>query len=508
VWVSTGETRRRIAWAGAVLGAVLGVSCLTGARADAAPPSAIGQESVSWVAVSPAYAHSGLVVAAASPMTTCGADCNHLWVSHDGGGSWTRVAATGWGGGRPAVAADSTGREVIYAATGTALQRSDDAGVSWHDVGPAAYGSTPSPQYSRDATLAAAGPQDYLVAAGAQRQVPGSGGAATDLAFAFAPDFPSSGSFPAALLASRDGSGLPVIERCDANLRCSGAATLAGATTFSSPVTLLPAGDYATTGSVFAQSGRGIYKSLDGGTSFAPLAVVNAQGAKAVATPMLALAPGYRDAGPVRTVYAAVLEAFQGQGTSNTAGGVFRSDDAGATWHAAGSGPLSGGATAVAVAPDGRLFAGYLNGAAGVQGTAGLLCSADGGATWQATCTPVGARQQAAASPAAPAPALHASSTSTCAAACPAAVVPQTAAAAAAVPSVVQGASAPSSSIPDGAGGSTNREPAAIPAQAMGAGTTASGGSSWRVPALIAAVLLLAASTAPRLWRRFGRGRG
>jgi hypothetical protein len=228
---------------------------------------------------------------------------------------------------------------------------------------------------------------DYLVLnGGATQPITGSGRSLADLEFMYSPSFPSGGAHAPALLSGADlHTGLPVIQRCDARLACSGATTLAGASTFSIPVALLPSTSYASDGVVYAQSGRGIYKSVDGGTSFAPLSV-GQPGASATATPMLALAPGYRDAGPVRTAYAAVLQAFISGTTSHSAGGIYRTTDAGATWRPIGSpGPFDQGATAVAVAPDGRIFAGY----EGSAGHAGLVCSTDAH-TWQAACPAVG----------------------------------------------------------------------------------------------------------------------
>jgi hypothetical protein len=140
---------------------------------------------------------------------------------------------------------------------------------------------------------------------------------------------------------------------------------------------------------VFAQTGRGLYKSLDGGINFAPLAI-GVAGATATATPMLALSPGYREAGPTRTAYAAVLQIFNDPAhpeRAHNAGGVYRSTDGGATWaRVDSSGLLGAGTTAVAVAPDGRLFAGYLG---AVHASSGLLCSVDGGKTWRAACPSV-----------------------------------------------------------------------------------------------------------------------
>src|SRR5258706_12112915 len=60
------------------------------------PPSAIGNEAVQELAVSPAYVHSGLVLAAATTTLGCSSDCTHLWRSVDGGSHWQRAGANGW----------------------------------------------------------------------------------------------------------------------------------------------------------------------------------------------------------------------------------------------------------------------------------------------------------------------------------------------------------------------------------------------------------------------------
>ena len=363
------------------------------AAAAAATPSAIGDTSVQWITVSPAYARSGLVVAMGSPLKQCSQNCVHLWVSHNGGASWSQSPARNWAGGRPLIALDGSGREVMLAATGGALQASTNGGADWQTL--ALNGSTLpaiSPSYASSGAVAVANPQghDYVFSGGASHPVSGSGGSYVDLEFMYAP---SAGHFAPALLSAEDGhSQLPVVEQCSASFSCSSPTSLAGSTTFSAPASLLPSTDYANDGTVFAQTGRGIYKSTDGGAAFAPLAIVPSNGASATATPMLALAPGYRESGPVRTAYAAVFQVFTGDPhNAHSGGGVFETNDGGTTWRALGSpSPLDGGVFSVAVAPDGRLFAGY-TGESQNNASAGLLCSQDGGASWHATCSPVGA---------------------------------------------------------------------------------------------------------------------
>lgn len=362
---------------------------VTPAAAAPAMPSGIGNLSVAWLAVSPAFDRTGLVVALAG---TC---AHHacLWVSRDGGDRWVRSAAAGWAGGRIFIGLSPSGAEILYAESSQTLQESLNDGATWVPAGPAGS-PTPVPGHPGEVAVASGVTgTDYLLGPSGRHPVTGSGGSYADLSFAFAPGYPSAGGYPPALLAAANrSSGLPVIEQCTAALACHGSATLAGAQTFSAPgMQLFPAGDYASSGVVFARTGRGLYESRDGGSSFTPVPVGDPS-ATATATAMLALSPGFTSAGPVRTMYVALLQIFQDHAdpsASHSGGGIYRSDNAGLSWSRVGSpSPLDEGATAVAIAPDGRLFAGYVN---PTSGTAGLLCSTDQGNSWQATCPPVGA---------------------------------------------------------------------------------------------------------------------
>jgi hypothetical protein len=373
--------------------------CLAGTPARAAdpttaagPPSAIGSESPAWIQAAPNYTRTGLVIAVAGPTASCTTGCNHLWVSHDGGATWHRAAGNNWDGGRPAIAVDGRGHDVLFSDTSKALMRSDDAGDNWVAVGQAGE-PTIAPSYPTDGAVAVAVPQggDYLLTNSGQSPLPGSGGSVYDFSFAYAPSYPSTGRYSPVLMTAEDRKQrLPIIQQCTKAFACSGSSTLAGAVYFSSPVTLHPSTAYATDGTVFAQSGRGIYKSVDGGISFALLSIGDPT-ATATATPMLALAPSYSEHGATRTAWAAVFQIFQNQSDpkkSHPGGGIFRTDDGGTTWHAQDTpGPFDGGSEAMAVGSDGRLFAGYVG---GTSAHAGLLCSTDGGSTWQAACPKVG----------------------------------------------------------------------------------------------------------------------
>src|SRR5258708_38669864 len=89
-----------------VVALVLSGTAVMGSRpasAAAASPSAIGNETVQGISVSPLYEQTGLVVAAATDLSCGGksSDCVHLWVSHNGGNTWRKAAAADWDHGIP-----------------------------------------------------------------------------------------------------------------------------------------------------------------------------------------------------------------------------------------------------------------------------------------------------------------------------------------------------------------------------------------------------------------------
>jgi hypothetical protein len=491
---------RRLAASVAALAAGLAAFSGTSAAhaatpAPTPPPSAIGSESPAWIQAAPNYQRTGLVVAVASSTSGCSGPCTHLWVSHDGGGAWRRAAGQGWDGGRVVVAADARGHDVLYAASGSGLLRSDDAGDTWIMVGP---NGTPaiSPTYATDggsvATAVAQG-GDYVLRGSARASISGSNGSLVDMSFAYTSSFPSGGKYPPLLLTAEDKQQhLPVIQQCAANYACTGAATLSGAVYFSSPVTLLPSSDFANDGAVFAQSGRGIYKSTNGGQAFA-LIPLGDPSATATATPMLALAPGYREGGPDRTAWAAVFQIFQNKSDpkqSRAGGGIFRTEDGGTTWHAlAAPGPFDGGAMSVAAAPDGRMFGGYVG---GTTGHSGLLCSTDRGDTWQPSCPPLGS----AANDPGPAPGSVQACTTCSHPSAPSAVAQASSGAAQSSPGGINGLSVP------GAPGSGGNEAAPSNQRQVASAQSSNSGGRWTLAAAGIAIALAATALGARRRRR------
>lgn len=371
----------------AVVAAILATAAGGAAASPPSSPSGIGSENVLGIAIAPDFVHSGLAAVQSTPLAQCSSDCHHLWVTHDGGATWHRPASRGWNGVYVNIGRDKSGNDVLFDGLGP-LQISTDGGEDWTTIaGPTGFTSV-APSFGSDGSVAIAGVSkgDYLYRDGKLTQVTGSGGAYYDYGFMFAPStVPGSPFAPVLLSASDDHASVPYIEQCDTSLKCSTPVAIANAGPFAVPVSLLPSADYGHDGTVFARAGRQAFKSITGGASFTPLTIVS-DGATVQTVPMMALAPGYAEHGAVRTAYAAIFEEFTGKTSGHTAGGVFQSTDGGATWARLGSpSPLDNGADAVAVAPNGRLFAGYLT-----NGAAGLLCSGDGGASWQASCSPLG----------------------------------------------------------------------------------------------------------------------
>jgi hypothetical protein len=139
---------------------------------------------------------------------------------------------------------------------------------------------------------------------------------------------------------------------------CSKAGPLVGSTGTPS---LMTSRTYPTTGVAFAWQLSRLYRSVNRGVSFAPLALP---------------APG--DIKSLSEDGSGGLYLALSNGAS--AGGLFVSHDAGTTWTRLGAGSaLARGATAVMPLPDGHLLAGPAGG--------GLLCSGDGGATWANRCS-------------------------------------------------------------------------------------------------------------------------
>lgn len=361
------DGRRRLAVAAI---AALSYMTLTSQSLQAASdsaPSAIGDEVPLWMAVSPDYTHTHTIAVLAAAMG-CAGQCMHLWVTHDDGASWND-APLSFDAVHVALLTDGSMHDSIVVASST-LERSDDDGATWQDVG--ARG-VPAPLGGDRVLVAVPGGSDYALTPGGTAPVVGSGGTAVDASFA-----PSQGG-TTLLATSNPRTGADIVERCDASMRCAGLAALPGAR--GQDLSIALDSRFAEDGIAFTRTATALYRSTDAGRSFVPLPLPSLQAASYTAVAALTTVPS-EAIGHDGLVVALLGFVHPAMGPGSTVGGIFRSDDLGATWHTLASGTaFDHGATAVVAAPDGRLFAGYID----ARGNAGLECS-DDGRTWQARC--------------------------------------------------------------------------------------------------------------------------
>jgi photosystem II stability/assembly factor-like uncharacterized protein len=354
---------------------------------------------VQSIAVSPLYSTTGVVVVAGVALN-CQRDCQRLWRSPDGGVTWQRARAAGWNGGPVAVAAIDGQHQRLFTETQAGLMSSDDLGDTWSTFGPTGFADV-SPDYPTTHRVAIAGQHDYLLDSSGPHPVSGSSGVGDDIAFMLSPGLRGQrGDHPPALLAANVKSTSTVeVLTCDGSLTCAepGAPLAVVKDSFGLAIQFVPSPRFQDDGVVFAVSSEGVEKSSDGGRSFTPLGIGDPH-ATTTGVGAMALAPDFT-ASAHPTAYVALLQTVVTPGAPNPdsssarqEGGIYVTRDGGGSWAALGSSiKLSQGATAVAVAPDGRIFAGYL--ASPTDG--GLLCSASGGQGWGTACPAAAGAQKA-----------------------------------------------------------------------------------------------------------------
>jgi photosystem II stability/assembly factor-like uncharacterized protein len=348
----------------------------------AAEPSAIGNEAPLWISVAPDYARSHMVAALTAVMGPCQRDCSHLWVTRDGGATWRRHARPA-DSAQLAILADDAGRESVVTQTHDAVERSDDDGDTWHAVGPSGTPTT-SPFDHSGVDVAVPDGFDYVAGGRGRTMATGSGGTKLDLAFA-ASGIPGAHHASTLLATVERRSNATLVLHCDVHLSCTHAVPLPKAAYQSGDVSLLLGANFDDAGFAIARTTTSLFTSIDGGNNFVP--VILPARATATYTTVSGVALGLpHAANGGGVIYMALLQVVGSGTAASTAGGVYASRDGGASWTAIDNGgPVSGGATSVAVAPDGRLFAGYVSGHG-----AGLVCSEDASA-WHTSCTASGA---------------------------------------------------------------------------------------------------------------------
>jgi hypothetical protein len=369
----------------------LGIVLIPFGAAAQSPPSQSPRDNfhVFAIAIDIDYLYSHTVYAVAS-QTGCALNKNCLFLerSTDGGHSWSDMTASGWSG-QPVFPAKRGSQRVLLAAGREGLEASLDGGGHFEtysaakgdiiDVASGAKGGA-------DVLLSYSRPQHmFSLPAESLTQIPGSSLSAPVLRFN--PSYPKvNAGQPYALASGVDPStSFPVVQRCDARLVCAGGSVVE---TQKSVAKLAISPNFDLDRTLFAATLKGFYRSTDAGTTFTPI-VVSPESAQTLITTVqgVAFTPDFNAANGSGSVFAGLLsvaKAASGTG-GNIFGGVFQSADGGASWSKVGSqSRLDSGVSALAVAPDGRIFAAYVSPENGrIQG--GVLCTTDR-KTWRSSC--------------------------------------------------------------------------------------------------------------------------
>ena len=322
-------------------------------------PTPEGSEMVAFTP-SPDYGHDHGVYASGTATSGCLVSCSTLFRSSDGGRTWARLWSLTFGGGTVMLAPAYPKDDRIFEIDANALRVSADGGHLFRPITPLGGHAAMSPGFSST---------DRRILVGAMPGWIWQDGTVVPTPFNLAPEplsvalsFAHSPSYTSDHRLLVGGTSLPVagqslVSLCTATT-CSPARPLVGSTGTPS---LMTSRSYPTTGVAYAWQLSRLYRSLNGGVSFAPLALP---------------APG--EVKSLSEDGSGGLYLALSNGAS--AGGLFVSHDHGTTWTRLGTGTaLERGATAVMPLPDGHVLAGPAGG--------GLLCSGDAGASWTPRCS-------------------------------------------------------------------------------------------------------------------------
>ncbi|HEX2038263.1 MAG TPA: sigma-70 family RNA polymerase sigma factor [Acidimicrobiales bacterium] len=282
-----------------------------------------------------------------------------LYRSDDGGHSWRWLEAGGYASGYAVIPRGFAQHGTLFVAAGPVLQRSDDGGRNFRPVSKVRGSAVALPAAAGDRRIflapAGLGAYDAATDSTTLYQSLPSGTSIGDMAVldqTAGPRFVVSTSFYATT-----GAVQGYVQRCTPT-DCTPPVALPHV--FTAPKLLV---SRATPGLVLAWGSQRLYRSVDGGATFAEVPM---PGAKTLHT-VVEGAPGE------------LLLARANTGNASSSG-LLRSVDGGLTWTPLAVGtPLQQGAEGLAYLSSGRIVA-------GIDGKPGFRCSVDGGLTWTSRC--------------------------------------------------------------------------------------------------------------------------
>jgi len=317
----------------------------------------------------------------------CETACDQLARTVDGGRTWRPLPARGWATAEVSAVAVG-GRTTLLAPGADGVQLSDDGGATFTATGPPAA----AVEVARDGSAFVAGPGGaaYVLRLPSRRvdPLPSPGlGAARVVPHPAYPDVPA--GQPVAVVAGRDPkTGFPVVARCDARWDCATRSVVVpredAPRAYLSPAFARDRTLYVTLAT------GGLYRSADGGATFAPVTVAPPRPGAVVTTyPSLAFSSDHDARAGTGSVYVTVLDAATGTGDPDAlSGGVFAATPGGPWRRLEGAGPPGSGATAVTVTGTGVVHAAYLAPPSG-----GVVCASPGRG-WRTSCMPETAAPQ------------------------------------------------------------------------------------------------------------------
>ncbi|MFY9587271.1 MAG: hypothetical protein WAT66_07445, partial [Actinomycetota bacterium] len=289
--------------------------------------------------------------------------CMVLFVSHDAGTTWHRQGSERFNGHTvllpPAYPADSR----IFAMGAKGLEVSADGGDTFKVVVPLQGDVAISPLFNaadQRILIGASVVTEYWANNDLAKPATLIGPAGTWLTIAFSPTYAIDNTiFVGGIRPDTTGTMRPTVNRCAGSV-CDNVVFAEG---FDAPW-LRPSPAFAKDHTVYAFTSHALFRSIDGGTTFA------------------SLKPGFAVSGSVRdvlTTKGGMVFAAVG-GVKAGMSGLYRSVDGGASWTPTRItlGGFKSGVAKLVSLPDGRIIA--------LGGDLGIACSNDGGRSWQTRC--------------------------------------------------------------------------------------------------------------------------